>query len=553
MLAGGHRAGSVDHHRGRWILLALVAAAAVLVAVLVSSSGPTVESDPAAVPGEPAAAVPGEPAGCAPGACPPPPQRIHQPSCDERLSSAEAARGAVEAASGGEVVCLEAGRYEDVDVTGIDKPAGDPVTLRGAADRATSVRQISFGGSSGLVIEGFRVRRGIDSANQEVTQDITIRLNDIGGTEGQPNVDAIAIQGIGDWSSAGQHDYLVERNYIHDTSGYGIDALGNAPGWTVRYNKFERIGDADYIQTGFPADWVVDHNWFLGPSFRTTEDAHPDLWQSLDPNPPGTSISFTNNRVHETDGVTLGFVFGDVNEDEGSYHDIRIDNNLMNRMADGEACQLSNTIGLTFTHNTVRAGANGWACRLGEEAEDQASGYTIQRNVLTESEVSDPGGPDHLTCGPDSESCDAVESGSAMNVSDDGSAEGAGSIRGWKPRWSSDGWFRAEGLRFSAGHSLKPAQFGGWPFPPDTNPPQTKITKDPPRRARKQQLKFKFKSDEPDAGFECRVDSKRFKRCSSPRRVKRLGPDGHTFEVRAVDSSGNVDPSPARDRFTVGR
>ena len=63
----------------------------------------------------------------------------------------------------------------------------------------------------------------------------------------------------------------------------------------------------------------------------------------------------------------------------------------MNRMADGEACQLSNSIGLTFTHNTIRAGANGWACRLGEADPDQASGYTVQRNVLTESEVSRPG------------------------------------------------------------------------------------------------------------------------------------------------------------------
>ena len=325
MLAGGHRAGGVDHHRGMWAALGLIAAAAVVVvAVLVSTGGPAVDSDPAATPAQPSASAPGEPGACAPGACPPPSQRIRQPSCDKRLSSAGAARSAVEAASGGEVVCLEAGRYEDIDVTGLDKSAGDPVTLRGAADRATSVRQISFGGSSGLVIEGFRVRRGVDSANQEVTHHITIRLNDIGGTPGLPNDDANAIHGIGDWSSAGQHDYLIERNYIHDTSGYGIDALGNAPEWTVRYNKFERIGDADYIQTGLSADWVVDHNWFLGPSFRTTEDAHPDLWQSLDPNPPGTSVSFTNNRVHKTDGVTLGFIFGDVNEDEGSYHNIRI-------------------------------------------------------------------------------------------------------------------------------------------------------------------------------------------------------------------------------------
>ncbi len=525
MLVARSRADGTGRDRG--ILVVLAVAAALVVAVPSSSCGLGTTGDTHAATG------------------------TKPPGCSETVSSVRSARAAVLAASGGEVVCLAAGSHGEIDLTSIDKPIANPVTFRGAANRATSVSRISFGGASGLVLEGFRIRFGVDSANQAVTNNITIRLNNIGGIRRRPNDGADAIHAIGAWPTAGQHAYLVERNYIHDTSGYGIRAQGDTPSWTVRYNKFERIGDADYIQSGFPADWVIDHNWFLGPSFRTYEDAHPDLWQSLDPNPPGTSVSFTNNRVHQTDGVTLGFIFGDTATDDGSYHHVRIVNNLMNRMADGEACQLANSIGLTFERNTIRAGANGWACRFGQIENSPASGYSIKRNVLTDSEVSLRGGPGHIICGPDHRSCAAVSRGRGKNVSDDRSAAGPGSIRGWKPKWSSDGWFRAQGLPFAAGHSLTPDDFAGWPFPPDTDAPQTTIAEHAPRRSQNGKVRFRFASDERDSSFDCKLDRKPFRSCISPCRLRRLGEGKHRFQVRAVDAAGNVDPSAAKHEFKV--
>ena len=50
------------------------------------------------------------------------------------------------------------------------------------------------------------------------------------------------------------------------------------------------------------------------------------------------------------------------------------------------------------------------------------------------------------------------------------------------------------------------------------------------------------------ASFHCRVDDDAFQACTSPFSVK-VKKGKHTFEVRAVDGAGNVDPSPATDTW----
>ena len=51
--------------------------------------------------------------------------------------------------------------------------------------------------------------------------------------------------------------------------------------------------------------------------------------------------------------------------------------------------------------------------------------------------------------------------------------------------------------------------------------------------------------------FECRIDGGAFAGCSSPLSVNALAPGDHTFEVRAKDSTGAVDPTPATAAWTV--
>ncbi len=87
--------------------------------------------------------------------------------------------------------------------------------------------------------------------------------------------------------------------------------------------------------------------------------------------------------------------------------------------------------------------------------------------------------------------------------------------------------------------------------PADITPPMTAITKGAPKATEKTKLKFKFRSDEEGSTFECKLDKNRWKPCPSPKTVKRLDDGRHKFQVRATDLAGNVDPTPAKDRFKV--
>ena len=66
----------------------------------------------------------------------------------------------------------------------------------------------------------------------------------------------------------------------------------------------------------------------------------------------------------------------------------------------------------------------------------------------------------------------------------------------------------------------------------------------------KTSVKFVFGSSERGSTFRCRMDARPFTRCSSPK-TYRVGVGKHTFKVRAVDSSGMPDPTPAKRVFRV--
>ena len=82
-------------------------------------------------------------------------------------------------------------------------------------------------------------------------------------------------------------------------------------------------------------------------------------------------------------------------------------------------------------------------------------------------------------------------------------------------------------------------------FTVDTGPPETKIDSGPAEQTTDSTPTFVFSSDDPGSTFECSLDSGPFASCASPFTTPPLGSGPHTFVVRAIDASGNVDPSPA--------
>lgn len=84
----------------------------------------------------------------------------------------------------------------------------------------------------------------------------------------------------------------------------------------------------------------------------------------------------------------------------------------------------------------------------------------------------------------------------------------------------------------------------------DVLAPQSKITK-PLKKTTDTTPTFKFTSSEAGSTFECKVDKGSFAKCRSPFTTKKLKRGKHAFSLRAKDTAGNVDKTPAVNRFSV--
>jgi hypothetical protein len=89
------------------------------------------------------------------------------------------------------------------------------------------------------------------------------------------------------------------------------------------------------------------------------------------------------------------------------------------------------------------------------------------------------------------------------------------------------------------------------PPPPHTTPPETTKRSAPPSSTTGTSASISFSSSEAGSTFECELDGAAFAPCTSPQSYTGLSVGSHSFAVRATDSHGNVDPSPASASWTV--
>jgi hypothetical protein len=106
------------------------------------------------------------------------------------------------------------------------------------------------------------------------------------------------------------------------------------------------------------------------------------------------------------------------------------------------------------------------------------------------------------------------------------------------------------------------------PTAASADPPETMIIAGPTGSTPQSAVSFGFTSNQPEAGFECRLDGgswtlrapgrvlahlfdPRWAHCSSPSSYAHIDDGPHLFEVRAVNSNGDIDPSPAQRSFVV--
>jgi hypothetical protein len=85
----------------------------------------------------------------------------------------------------------------------------------------------------------------------------------------------------------------------------------------------------------------------------------------------------------------------------------------------------------------------------------------------------------------------------------------------------------------------------------DTTPPETAIVSRPPDPSGSSSASFAYTANEPSS-FECKLDAAGFAPCAATGVTYSGLLDGaHSFQVRAIDTSDNVDPTPAGYSFSV--
>ncbi len=89
------------------------------------------------------------------------------------------------------------------------------------------------------------------------------------------------------------------------------------------------------------------------------------------------------------------------------------------------------------------------------------------------------------------------------------------------------------------------------PPPADTTAPATMISSGPSATTTSTAASFAFTSSESGSTFKCSLDSGAWATCLSPKAYSGLAAGPHTFAVKATDTAGNTDASPATRRWTV--
>ena len=95
------------------------------------------------------------------------------------------------------------------------------------------------------------------------------------------------------------------------------------------------------------------------------------------------------------------------------------------------------------------------------------------------------------------------------------------------------------------------AAAGSYAVTYDTTAPNTVFTSSPPTATNVTSATIEFTSTEVGSTFECRLDGAPFAPCSSGTGYTGLAAGSHTVQVRATDTSGNVDATPATHTWVV--
>jgi len=148
------------------------------------------------------------------------------------------------------------------------------------------------------------------------------------------------------------------------------------------------------------------------------------------------------------------------------------------------------------------------------------------------------------------------ESGSTFKCSLDGALASSCPTSGIAYHGLADGShsFAVEATDAAGNAQLTPTEFN-WTVDnslADTTPPETALLSKPADPSTSPIASFTYEANEAGSSFECALDGAAFAGCpSSGVSYGGLAGGPHSFQVRAMDPSGNIDPTPAGYSFTI--
>jgi hypothetical protein len=337
----------------------------------------------------------------------------------------------------------------------------------------------------------------------------------IGGSVGPSADENSRIASNGPSTSASPKNVLIEGVEFHDfTVSPGSEAhveclqVWAVDGLTIRNSRFRNCAVFDiFLQklpegaAATPSNILIENNFFdcCGNGYYSIRmaDHAGTSWKN---------VTIRNNSLDK-----------EINPDPGvPYSNVKIVGNVgpaVKFWSGSTGAIEAKPTGIEVDYNVWYAGA-----KVGSHDKVAASGF---RNA---------GAFDfHLTAG--AAAIDAGDPANAPSTDIDGEARPAGATPD-------------AGADETAGAALPP--------PPvvDTTAPDTQISQGASGTTTSSTATFSFTS-EAGASFECKLDSASWANCTAPRTYSTLANASHTFQVRAEDSAGNVDATPASRSWTV--
>jgi hypothetical protein len=289
------------------------------------------------------------------------------PACSQTVSSVSGVAGAVSGAGGEAVVCLVAGAYGHLGLSG--SHAGN-VTVEPVPGSSVSLEGVSFAaGSSGITVHDFSISGGVSLAAGD--SHIAIDHNDIDGQGSGGDGEGVETLSV-NCSAPGAPSYAGCTTTTPDTY------------LTINGNKIHGYGEGDTEDAIHLNDW--EHVTVTANDIYDLEEHgnHTDALQSVF---GGHYMTFAYNYEH--DNQAQGFFIKD-----GDASEVTVTENLFltnNNLGEDEYnLQVFNTTGLSMTNNTVW---DGQADIIRAEGSAQALTATVNHNVEQNFDVLDENGP----------------------------------------------------------------------------------------------------------------------------------------------------------------